>query len=139
MHTDDLATFGANPSFLVVFNEIPYAKRFYMFEIFNHTHSIPGSITMVQAVQRETGKAVTMEAICDASFRYFFTVFDSARGGGFRFQTVVASATGACLPISCIGTAEATVHSTGCNQRCLNFIFQPFFSNVRLETCMRIH
>ena len=63
MHTDDLATFGANPSFLVVFNEIPYAKRFYMFEIFNHTHSIPGSITMVQAVQRETGKAVTMEAI----------------------------------------------------------------------------
>jgi hypothetical protein len=131
MHTNDLSAAGASPSFLFGFNEIPHAERFYMFEIFNHTHSIPGSITMIQAVQHGTGKAVTAEAIGDAAFRHFLTVFNSARGGGFRFQTVVASATGACLPVSPIGAAEAAVHATGRNQRC--FIFQPFLHHIRIS------
>ena len=138
MNTNYLATFGASPSFLFVFNKIPYAELSYIFEIVNHTHSVLGSIAIIQVVQYNTGETITTEAIFDSTFRGFLTVFYSASDTSFRFQIVVTSATGACLPISSIGTAEAAVHSTGRNQRCLNVISQSFLRHVRLsaKTCM---
>jgi len=83
MNTNYLATFGASPSFLFVFNKIPYAELSYIFEIVNHTHSVLGSIAIIQVVQYNTGKAITTEAILDSTFRYFLTVLDSARDAGF--------------------------------------------------------
>ena len=138
MNTNYLATLGASPPFLFVFDEISYAELSYIFKIINHTHSVLGSIAIIQVVQCDTGKAITTEAILDSTFYYFLTILDSARDADFRFQTVVTSATGACLPISCISTAEAAVHSTGRNQRCLNVISQSFLRHVRLsaKTCM---
>ena len=138
MNTNYLATLGASPLFLFVFNEISYAELSYIFEIVNHTHNVLGSIAIIQVVQYDTGKTITTEAILDSTFYYFFTILDSTRDADFRFHTVVTSATGACLPISSIGTAEAAVHSTGRNQRCLNVISQSFLRHVRLsaKTCM---
>lgn len=85
MNTDDLAAPGTNPLLLFIFNEIPDAELPYIFEIVHHAHGILRSVALVQAVQHETGKAVTTEAIPDSTFRYFFTVLDSARDAGFRF------------------------------------------------------
>jgi len=137
MNTNYLATLGASPLFLFVFNEISYAELSYIFEIVNHTHNVLGSIAIIQVVQYDTGKAITTKTILDSTFYYFLTILDSARDADFRFQTVVTSATGACLPISRISTAEAAVHSTGRNQRCSNFICQSSLRHVRIpaKTC----
>lgn len=85
MNTNYLATLGASPLFLFVFNENPYAELSYIFEIVNHTHSVLGSIAIIQVVQYDTGKAITTEAILDSTFRYFLTVLDSARDADFQF------------------------------------------------------
>ena len=83
MNTHYLATLGASPPFLFVFDEISYAELPYIFKIINHTHSVFGSIAIIQVVQYNTGKAITTEAILDSTFRYFLTVLDSARDAGF--------------------------------------------------------
>jgi hypothetical protein len=85
MNTNYLATLGANPPFLFVFNENPYAELSYIFEIVNHTHNVLGSIAIIQVVQYDTGKTITTEAILDSTFRYFLTVLDSARDADFQF------------------------------------------------------
>jgi len=132
MNTKYIATLWASPSFLFVFNEIPYSELSYILQIVNHTHGIPGSIAVIQVVQYVTRKAIATETILDSTFRYFLTVLDSARDAAFRFQTVVTLTTGACLPVSRIGTAKAAVHPTGRNQRRLHFIRQSF-RHVRIS------
>jgi hypothetical protein len=94
-----------------------YAELLYVHEIVDHTHTIPGSITLIQVIQPVARKPVTAEAVPGLTLPYLLTVLDSAGDAGFRFDAVVASATGACLLISCICATEATVHSAGSNQR----------------------
>jgi hypothetical protein len=94
-----------------------YAERLYVHKIINHTHSIPGSITLIQVIQPVAGKPVTTEAVPGVPLTYLITVLDSARDAGFWFVAVVTSATGACLLISCVGATETTVHSTRSNPR----------------------
>ena len=116
MNTDYLTAFRTGPLFFFVCNEISYAKLPYLLEIVNHTHAILGSISLIQVVQPDAWKAVATEAVLDSTFRHLLTILDSARDAGFRFETIVTSATGACLLISYIGSAEATVHSAGSDQ-----------------------
>ena len=78
---------------------MPYAELPYVLEIVNHAHAILGSIPLVQMVQRGARKAITTEAVPDSTLRYLLTILDSACDAGFRFDTVVASAAGACLYI----------------------------------------
>jgi hypothetical protein len=94
-----------------------YAELLYVHEIVNHTHSVLGSITLIQVIQPVARKPVTAEAVPAFTLPYLLTVLDSACDAGFWFDAVVASATGACLLISCICATETTVHSTGSNQR----------------------
>ena len=94
-----------------------YAELLYVHEIVNHTHCILGSIALIQVIQPVARKPVTAEAVPDFTLPYLLTVLDSAGDAGFWFDAVVASATGACLLISCICDTETTVHSTGSNQR----------------------
>jgi len=86
-------------------------------EIVNHAHSILGSITLIQVIQPVARKPVTAEAVPDFTLPYLLTVLDSACDPGFWFDAVVASATGACLLLSCICATETTVHSAGSDQR----------------------
>ena len=116
MNTDYLAALGTGPPFLFVPNEMPYAELLYVLEIVNHTHTILGSIALVQVLQRGARKAITTEAVPDSTLHYLLTILDSACDAGFRFDTVVASAAGACLYIlyiSYICATEAAVHSAG--------------------------
>ena len=117
MNANYLTALGTGPPFLFVSNEMSYAELVYVLEIVNHTHTILGSIALIQVVQPGARKAVTTEAVPDSTLHYLLTVLDSARDAGFRFDTVVASATGACLLISCICATEAAVHSAGSDQR----------------------
>ena len=116
MNTNYLAALGTGPPFLFVSNEMPYTELPDVLEIVNHTHAILGSVPLIQMVQPGARKAFTTEAVLDSSFHYLLTVLDSARDAGFRFETVVTSAAGACLFISYICATEATVHSAGSDQ-----------------------
>ena len=117
VNTNYLAALGTGPPFLFVSNERPYAELFYIHEIVNHTHAILGSVPLVQMVQPGARKVVTTETVPDSTLHYLFTVLDSARDAGFRFETVATSTARACLFISYICATEATVHSTGSDQR----------------------
>jgi hypothetical protein len=117
MDTDQLPALGTCPSFLFVSNEMSYAELPYIHEIVNHAHAIFGSIARIQATEPVARKAVAAEAIPGFILPYLLAVLDSARDAGFCFAPVVASTTGARLVLSCICSTEATVHSTGSNQR----------------------
>ena len=112
-----MAALRTGPPFLFVSNKMSYAEVFYVHEIVNHTHSILGSITLIQVIQPVARKPVTAEAVPDFTLPYLLTDLDSACDAGFCLDAVVASAPGACVLISGISDTEATVHSTGCNQR----------------------
>ena len=94
-----------------------YAGLLYVHEIVDHTHSILGPITLIQVIQPVARKPVTPEAVPDFTLPHLLTVLDSACGAGFGFDAVVAAATRASVPISCICATETTVHSTGSDQR----------------------
>ena len=113
MNTNDLTTLGTGPLFFFVSNKLSYTGLLYIVEIVNHTHTILRPIALIQVVQPVAGKAVTTEAILEFIFRYLFTVLDSTRGAGFRFETVFTPASGACFLISYICPTKATVHSAG--------------------------
>jgi hypothetical protein len=99
-----------------------YAELLYVHEIVNHTHTILGSIALIQVIQPVARKPVAAEAVPDFTLLYLLAVLDQAGDAGFWFDAVVASATGACLLISCICVTEATIHSAGSDQRCANRI-----------------
>jgi hypothetical protein len=116
MNTDCLAALRTGPPYLFVSKKLSYAGLFYIFDIVNHTHAILGFIALIQVVQAGAGETVATGAVPGTAFRSLITGLDSARGAGFRFEIIVTSATWACLPISHVGSAEATVHSTGSDQ-----------------------
>jgi hypothetical protein len=92
-----LAAFGTGPLFLFVPNKMSYAELFNVHEIFDHTHSILGSITLIQVVESVARKPVTAAAVPGLTLFKFLTVLDLARDAGFWFDAIVASAAGACI------------------------------------------
>lgn len=112
-----LTTRGACPSFLFIFNETSYAKLLHVYEIVDHTHTVLGSIALIQVIQPAAREIITTEAVPDFILLSLLTGLDPAGDAGFRFDAVVAPATGACILISCIGDTEAAVHSARRNQR----------------------
>jgi hypothetical protein len=96
---------------------MPYAELLHMHEIVDHTHSILGSIALIQVIQPLARKTITAKAVSGFTLPYLLAVLDSAGETGLWFAAVVTPATGTCLLISGIRDAEATVHPTGGNQR----------------------
>ena len=117
MNTYQLTALGTSPPLFFVSNEMSYAELLYVHEIFDHTHTILGSIALIQVIQLVARKTVTTEAVPDFTSPYLLTGLDSAGDAGFWFDAVVAPATGACLLISCIRATETTVHPAGSDQR----------------------
>jgi hypothetical protein len=117
MNTYQPAALGTGPPILFASHEMSYAELLYVHEIVDHTHSILDSITLIQVIQPVARKTVTTEAVPDFTLPHLPAVLDPACDAGFRFDAVVASATGACLLCSRICATKTTVHSTGGNQR----------------------
>ncbi len=102
VNTENLTALRAAPPFFFAFNEMPYAEILYVLEIVDHAHDILGSIPLIQMVQPVARKAVTIEAVLDFCVHDFLAVFDLAHDAGYRFEAVLAPATGARLLISCV-------------------------------------
>jgi hypothetical protein len=68
MNTYQLTALRTGPSFLFVSHEMSYAKLFYVHEIFNHTHSILGFITLIQVLQLVARKPFTAETVPGFAF-----------------------------------------------------------------------
>jgi len=117
MNTYQLTALGTSPPFFFVSHEMSYAELLYVHEIFDHTHTILGSIAFIQVIQPVARKTVTTEAVPGFTSPYLLTGLDSAGDAGFWFDAVVAPATGAWILISRIRDTETTVHSTGGDQR----------------------
>jgi hypothetical protein len=117
MNTDQLAAPGTCPPFLLLSDEQSYAELLYLHETVDHTHSILGSIALVQVIQPVAGKTFTAEAVPDVTLSYLLAVLDAASDAGFWFDAVISPAAGTCLFIPLIRPTEATVHSAGSNQR----------------------
>ena len=128
VNTEYLATFRAAPPFFFVSDELPYAEFSDVLEIADHAHAIPGSISLIQMVQRGAREAVAAEAVPDLGVYDILAVFDSACDAGFRFEAVLPPATGAWFPVSSVCAAETAIHSAGsdqlqgnCSCRCRSF------------------
>jgi hypothetical protein len=83
MNTNDLAALGTGPPFLFVSNKMSYAKRPYVYEIINHTHTVLGSIALIQMIQPVARKTVTTKAVPGSILHYLLTVLDSTVDAGF--------------------------------------------------------
>ena len=117
MNTYQLTAFRAGPLFRFFFNKCSYAELLHLHEIINHTHTILGSIALIQMIEPVARKPVTVEAVPGFIVPYLLTVLDPAGDPGLWLDAVVAPAAGAWLIISCVCDTEATVHSTRGNQR----------------------
>lgn len=119
MNAKNLPAFGAGPPCLFVLNKTPHAEVLYILEILNHAHTILCFVPLIQVSQRGTRKGITTEAVPDVSLHDIPAVLDSAGDASFRFDTVVAPATGACVLFSIVSKrhAQAAIHAAWSNQR----------------------
>jgi hypothetical protein len=113
MNTEYLAAFRADPPFFFGSYEMPYAKISYVLKIGDHAHGVLGFVPLIQMLQPVAGIVITSKAVLDFAVRYLLTVLDFAFYARFRFEAVVAPATGAWILISCECAAETAIHSTG--------------------------
>ena len=128
MNTYQLAAFGTGPLFLFVSNEKSYAKLLYVYEIVDHAHAIVDPVAFIQVIQPVAGKVAALKAISGPASRYLLAGLYPAQNAGLRFDAVVTPASGACIPVSPIGPAEAAVHSAGGDQRGAHYICLCRFS-----------
>jgi len=79
MNTNNFTAFRTNPFLFFIPNEMSNTKFIYHFEIFDHAHSILGSVTLIQLFQPGTGKTITtIGAILDFVFGNNFALFNPA-------------------------------------------------------------
>jgi hypothetical protein len=118
MNTYYLAALGTRPPFIFVSYKMSYAEHFYVIEIVNHTHTIFGSIALIQVAQPITRKTVATETVIGFTCRFLLTILNFASDAGFQFEAVVTSTARACLFIFYICSTKATVHSAWSDQCC---------------------
>jgi hypothetical protein len=116
MYAYHFPAFRAFPLFLLVFQELPYAKLPDIFKVFDHAHAIFGSVPLVEMFQPVAGKAVAAETETGFGGNQLFAVFDTAEGAGFLFGVNVNPAAGTRILFPYICHAEAAVHPAGSDQ-----------------------
>jgi len=63
MNTNQLTALGTGPPFLFVSHEMSYVELLHVHEIVNHTHSILGSITLIQMIHPVAREPIAAGAI----------------------------------------------------------------------------
>jgi len=116
VNTEHLPAFWASPPFFFVSDEMPNSESSYLFEIFNHAHVVLGPVPLIQMFQIGAWEAVADEAELGFSACHLLAVLDPTNDAGFRFEAIIATAAGAWVPISCVRTAAAAVHSAWSDQ-----------------------
>ena len=111
MDTDELSAFRTGPSFFLISDKLAYTELFYILEIGDHTHTVFVSIALIQTFQPGARKICATEAVFVSHGANSVTILDSACDAGFRFETVVFPATGACVFLSFVRIAETAIHS----------------------------
>jgi len=112
MYTNNASAFGTSPSHLFISNKSSYSKFSYVLKIFNHAHTVSGSISLVQMFQIDTRKLVTLKTIFRFVLLKSHTVFYLASSNGDRFSDVNSSATRAFIFLPEICHTYTAVHST---------------------------
>ena len=129
MHTDQLAASWAGPFFLLGSDELPHAGFLYVVEIFDHTHAVLRSVSLIQVFQRVAGKAVTVEAVLRLAAGYPLACLDLADHAGLRLGRIILPAARASVPLSHKGPAQPAVHPARSNQ----------FRRNRIRLCRSLH
>ena len=77
MHANHFATIRTNPLLFFTADEFPDSLVFDHREIFDHAHSVPGPVALIQLFQPGTWESVTaIGTIPDFAAGNLFTVFD---------------------------------------------------------------
>ena len=116
MNTKRFTTFRTSPFEVVSYDEPPDPDLLDCDKVLDGTHPIVCFVAFVQASQHGTRKLTTAETEPASTPFQLPAVLDLACHAGMGFKPVVTPAPGAGLPLSCIGTAEATVHAAGSYQ-----------------------
>jgi hypothetical protein len=111
MYADSAAAFGTSPSRLFASNKSSYSPLSYVVEIFNHAHTVSGSISFVQVFQIAAGEPGTFKTIFRFSIFKGCAVFNSASNNGNSFIDIRRSATGAFIFLPEICHAYTAVHT----------------------------
>jgi hypothetical protein len=84
MNTNKFPTFGTNPFLFFIPNEMSDPSFTYHFEIIDHAHSIPGSVSIIQLFHPGAGKTITtIRTILVSAFGDLFTVSDFTSSTAF--------------------------------------------------------
>jgi hypothetical protein len=111
MYTNSAAAFGTGPSRLFTFNKFSYSPLSYVVEIFNHAHTVFGSISFVQVLHTVARKLVALKTIFRFTIFKGGTVLYSAFGTSNRLIDINRSATGAFIFLPEICHAYTAVHT----------------------------
>ncbi len=85
-------------------------------QVVNHAHAVFCPISVIEAIQKRTGKASAPDAIPMIALRCGSTVLNLALNAGFCFKAVVSSTAGAWVLGSYKCDAETAVHAAGRDQ-----------------------
>ena len=113
MNTDRAAAVRAGPSDLFIGHKLPDSEPADVLEILEHTHVVPGPVSLVQLLHAGTGKLLTLKTKSRFHILEVFTIFDPALDAIGGLMNVRASAAGTFVFFSQISQANTAVHSTG--------------------------
>ena len=113
MNANCSTAFGTCPFIRFVHEKPSDTKTLNIVKIFNHTHVVLGSVSLVQ-----TSNVVTREFLAFKTKLHFailkhFAVLDCAVSAGDRFVNIVNSATTTTVSRSQIRHANSAIHSAG--------------------------
>jgi hypothetical protein len=115
MDADNPAALCAAPALLFGFYESTQTVRFYIFEVFYHTHGIPCPVALIQLLQAQAGKPVALITKFGLVLLYRLAVFDDAFQAGGRFVNIFPEATGAVPLFPEVSHADIAIHAAGGN------------------------
>ena len=118
VHAHQATATGANPFSLLRTDEFPNPVIPDVVKILDHTHSVLGSVSLIELPQPFTGIALTIETIRIAAARWLRAVLDSADDAMVRFVLIAPLTAATRLSFSLEANAKRTVHSAQCDKFC---------------------